>query len=308
MKYDFDMTPAQRLEVAEELRGGTLMPPIITPEMEADLAACTVDELSVPTRIGPARVIRVSPPDRTENSPLYINFHGGGFVRPYHKRDTIFCAQTALATGALVLDVDYRLAPEHPFPAGLNECHDVTQWAFENAGTLGIDPARIAIGGHSAGGNFATAICIMAAESGSFRVCGQVLDYPFTDGVTPPEDKLDPRSVMPAWRMDAFNVLYAEVPENLMNPLLSPVLARTEALQGLPPALFLIAGLDPLRHEARRYAAKLIDAGVDVDIRQFDDCDHGWVVTARPRHEEARRIIFDWLTSRFAQHQPGEPI
>lgn len=86
--------------------------------------------------------------------------------------------------------------------------------------------------------------------------CGQVLDYPFLDGVTPPEDKLDPRSIMPAWRIDAFNVLYAGVPENLENPLLSPVMAAPEALEGLQPALTLIAGLDPLRFKAQRYAGQ----------------------------------------------------
>ena len=300
MKYDFDMTPDQRLAVAEELRAGTLMPPNITPDMEADLAACHVEELAVPTRIGPSRVIKVVPPgDHDGPRPAFVNFHGGGFVRGYHQRDTIFCAQLALATGALVLDVDYRLAPEHPFPNGLHECFDVVHWAFQSASDLGIDAERIAVGGHSAGGNFATVICLMAQESGAFRPCGQVLDYPFTDGVTSPQDKLDPRSVMPTWRMDAFNVLYAGTPDNLTNPHLSPVMASKEALEGLPPALVLIAGLDPLRFEAQRYASQMIAAGVNVDVRQFSDCDHGWVVTARPGYQEARRQIFDWLNGLF---------
>lgn len=300
MTYDFTMTPEMRAQVAEELREGTLLPPTITDEMEADLAACTVEELAVPTRFGETRVIKVTPPDRAPNSPLFVNFHGGGFVRPYHRRDTLFCAQAARATGALVLDVDYRLAPEYPFPTGLNECHDVVAWAFDNAAALGVDPARIAIGGHSAGGNFATAICMMAQESGAFRPCGQVLDYPFLDGVTPPEAKLDPRSIMPAWRMDAFNVLYAGVPENLENPLLSPVMAAPESLEGLPPALMLIAGLDPLRFEAQRYAGQLIAAGVDIEVHQFPDCDHGWVVSAKPGYKQARALIFDWLNRLFS--------
>lgn len=300
MIHDFSMTPEERLTIAGELRENTLLPPTITPGMEAALAACTVEELSVPTRVGPSRVMKVTPPDMRPRAPLFVNFHGGGFVRPYHRRDTIFCAELALATGALVLDVDYRLAPEHPFPTGLHECHDVVEWAFAQADSLGIDPDRIAIGGHSAGGNFTAAICIMAQEHGRFRPCGQVLDYPFTDGVTPPSEKLDPRSMMPAWRMEAFNVLYAGVPENLTNPLLSPVMAAPEALEGQPPALFLIAGMDPLRHEAQRYAAMLMKAGVDADIRQFADCDHGWVVSGKPRHEEARALIFGWLNRLYA--------
>ncbi|MCO6384651.1 alpha/beta hydrolase [Oceanicola sp. 502str15] len=295
MTYSFDMSPEAKLALAGELREGTLLPPTITPEMEADLAAVTVEELAVPTRVGPSRVMKVTPAEGTAPRPCFINFHGGGFVRGYHRRDTMFCAQLARATGALVLDVDYRLAPEHPFPAGLHECHDVVAWTFEQAGALGIDPARIAIGGHSAGGNFTASICQMAQESGAFRVCGQLLDYPFLDAATPPEDKIDPRSIMPAERMHAFNVLYCQVPENMRNPLVSPVLAAPELLEGQPPALMIVAGLDPLRHEAHRYAGQLIAAGVDIEVRQFDDCDHGWVVSGKARHEEARARIFGWL-------------
>ena len=296
MKYDFSMTPEQRLSVAKKLRADTLLPPTITDQMEIDLAAVTVTEIKVPTRVGPSRVIKVSAPDTASGpKPLFVNFHGGGFVRGYHRRDTIFCAQMALKLGCLVLDVDYRLAPENPFPTGLNECYDVVAWAFENAADLGVDPDRIAIGGHSAGGNFATAICIMAQASGAFRVAGQVLDYPFVDGVTPTKDKFDPRSIMPDWRMDAFNVLYAEVPENIKNPLFSPVMAEMQALQGMPPALFLIAGMDPLRFEAQRYAAQLIAADVDVTVMQFPDCDHGFVISAKADFEKGRATIFDWL-------------
>lgn len=303
MKYDFSMTPEQRLAVALELRAGTLLPPIITHEMEEDLAKVDVEELKVPTRVGLSRVIKVSAPIVSDNKiksiPLFINFHGGGFVRGYHKRDTIFCAQMALNTGCLVLDVDYRLAPEHPFPQGLNECYDVVAWAFKNAEQLGVDPSKIVVGGHSAGGNFATVIAIMAKETGDFNLAGQVLDYPFVDGVTPPEEKLDERSIMPTWRMDAFNVLYAQVPENLSDPRYSPVLATQEALTGLPPALFLIAGMDPLRFEAQRYASQLISADVNVDVHQFPNNDHGFVISARPGFEKGRETIFNWVSKIF---------
>jgi acetyl esterase len=301
MSFDFDTTQEQRLEMAGKLRSGTLLPPNITPEMREARRNCDVEEMSVPTRHGPARVMKVTPLDgKTGPRPLYINFHGGGFVRPYHERDTIFCAQAALATGALVLDVDYKLAPEHPFPVGVEESYDVAVWAANSAKELGIDVTKIILGGHSAGGNFATVISIMATQSGDFSPCGQVLDYPFVDGTTPVEEKLDDRSVMPAERMHAFNVLYAAVQENLKDPRLSPVMTDLEDLAKLPPALFLIAGKDPLRFEAQRYAGQLIKAGVDVDVRQFGDCDHGWVVSGLPRHEEARAMIFAWLNSTFA--------
>ena len=297
---DFKMSQADRESVAQTLREKPWMEPNISPEMLADVEKCDIEELSVLTRVGPSRVLKITPPNRSTYGALYINFHGGGFVRGYHTRDTVFCAQAALATGAVVLDVDYRLAPEHPFPTALHECYDVVHWAFKAADALGVDRDRIVIGGHSAGGNFAAAISIMANGTGDFTPRGQFLDYPFLDAVTPTEQKLDGRSLMPASRMDAYSILYAGTPENLSNPLLSPLLTELDRMKGLPPALILIAGLDPLRHEAQQYAAKLIAAGVDVETYQFADSDHAWVISAKEGHEKARARIFDWLNRLLA--------
>lgn len=299
---DFTLGQPERLALAQAIRGSTLVATAMTPEIESDLARVDVTEMQVPTRVGPARVLLVTPL-RTARAPrpMFINIHGGGFVRGYQKRDTVFCAHLADRLDCIVLDLDYRLAPEHPFPAALHECHDVVEWAFAQAATLGADPARIALGGHSAGGNLTAAICQMANQSGAFRVCAQVLDYPFLDGVTAPEAKLAPNDLFPPERLHAFNVLYAGVPENLHNPLLSPVLAPAAALAGQPPALLLIAGKDALRHEARRYAARMIDAGVDVTVRQFPDCDHGFLIACQPGFEAGRTVIADFLRAAFAR-------
>lgn len=299
---DFTLGQAERLALAQAIRGNTLVATVLTPEIESDLARVDVTEMQVPTRIGLARVLMVTPL-RTPRGPrpMFINIHGGGFVRGYQKRDTIFCAHLADRLDCIVLDLDYRLAPEHPFPAALHECHDVVEWAFAQAATLGADPARIALGGHSAGGNLTAAICQMANQSGAFRVCAQVLDYPFLDGATAPEAKLDPDDLFPPERLHAFNVLYAGVADNLRNPLLSPVLAPAAALAGQPPALILIAGLDALRHEARAYAAQLIQAGVDVTVRQFPDCNHGFLIACQPGFEAGRAVIADFLRAAFAR-------
>ncbi|WP_316858735.1 alpha/beta hydrolase [uncultured Cohaesibacter sp.] len=300
MECNFDTSQEDRLKIAEELRENTIIPPTITEAMQNDLTSVDVEEISVPTQVGPSRVLKVSQHERQSSSPLFINFHGGGFVRGYHVRDTIFCAQLALATGALVLDVDYRLAPEHTFPTAITECYDVVAWAFKNAEMLGVDPSRICIGGHSAGGNIATVVSILAIEKNSFKLCGQVLDYPFLDAATPAEQKVEPNSLIPASRMQAFNVLYAGTPDNLSNPHVSPVFADAGLLSKLPRTLMLIAGLDPLRHEAHEYAGKLVKAGVDIDVKQFSECDHGWVVSAKPGFEEARQLIFNWLKRLFS--------
>lgn len=297
---DFTLDQPARLSLAEAIRSNTLVATEMTPEIAADLDLVTVTERQIPTRVGHARVLVVTPRrPATGPRPLFVNIHGGGFVRGYQTRDTVFCAHIADRLDCVVLDLDYRLAPEHPFPTALHECHDVTAWAFAHAADLGADPARIAIGGHSAGGNLTTAICQMARLSGAFRPCAQVLDYPFLDGATAPEDKLGPNDLFPPERLHAFNVLYAGVPENLRDPLLSPVLAPEGALAGQPPALILIAGKDALRHEARAYAARLIDAGVDVTVRQFPDCDHGFLIACQPGFREGRTVIADYLRAGF---------
>ncbi|MCB1387967.1 MAG: alpha/beta hydrolase [Rhodobacteraceae bacterium] len=294
---EFALSQAERLELAQQLRATNLVATRMTPDLEADLDLCTVVERFIPTRVGDTRILIVTPKVPAKGlRPLFVNIHGGGFVRGYQTRDTIFCAHLASRLDAVVIDLDYRLAPEHPFPTALHEGYDITAWAFANATALGADPARIAVGGHSAGGNLTAAICLMAQASGDFHPVGQLMSYPFLDGITPAEDKLEPHSIFPAARLRSFSVCYAGVEENLYNPLLSPVLAKPGALTGLPPALIITAGLDPLRHEARRYAAMLVDAGCDVTVRQYDDADHGFLIAGHSRFREARAAIVQWLS------------
>lgn len=300
MRDAFDWTPEERAEQAVALRSGSLVATRLTPEMEADLDLVEVTELSVPTQVGDSRVLRVAPRQSGGSPrPLVINIHGGGFVRGYQHRDTVFCAHLASRLDAVVLDLDYRLAPEHVFPTPVLETYDIARWAITHAADLGIDPDRVAMGGHSAGGNLTAAVCLMAARSGAFRLTAQFLDYPFLDAVTEPEDKLEPHSIFPADRLRAFSALYGARRENLSDPLMSPLYAEDEALAGQPPAFVMIAGLDPLRFEAQRYAGRLIAAGVDVTVRQYDDCDHGFLIAGQARHLEARATLVDWLHERL---------
>lgn len=297
---EFAWTTAERLAVAARIRASNLVETQLTPDLEADVGLCTVEERFIATRAGDTRILIVTPRTPAQGPrPLFLNIHGGGFVRPWQHRDTVFCAHLASRLDAVVIDLDYRLAPEHPFPTALHEGYDTALWAVAHAASLGADLARIAIGGHSAGGNLTAAICLMAQQTGAFRALGQLMSYPFLDGVTPAEDKLEPQSIFPAERLRAFNALYAGVPGNLENPLLSPVMAPPDALTGLPPALILTAGKDPLRHEARRYAAMLIDAGVDVTVKHYADADHGFLIACQSRHAEARADVVAWLRGLF---------
>ena len=296
MADEFDWSAEERLAKAHALRSKSLIETRLSPEMEADLDLVDVEELSVPTRVGDSRVLKIVPKtERAGLRPLVINMHGGGFVRGYQHRDTVFCSHIASQLDAVVLDIDYRLAPEHVFPTPVHECHDIVAWAFQNAAALHIDSQRVALGGHSAGGNLTAAVALLAGREASFQLRAQFLSYPFLDAITPPEDKLEPHSIFPPERLRAFNALYGYRKENLSNPLMSPLYADLAELKGQAPALILIAGLDPLRFEAQRYAGRLIEADVDVDVRHYGDCDHGFLIAGQARHLEARRALVEWL-------------
>lgn len=299
------MDYAEKCALATMLRAVSLVETNYADEMRDYLERAVVTERLIPTRAGDTRVLIVRPPNGCLGSgepplPLFVNIHGGGFVRGYDRRDTMFSALVAERVGCLVIDIDYRLAPEFPFPTALHECYDVVVWALANAATLNIDPTRLAIGGHSAGGNLTAAVCLMANHSKDFAPLLQILDYPFLDGVTDPADKLEPNSIFPVDRLRAFNALYSRTPEDLADPYLSPVCATPDMLTGLPPALILTAGLDCLRFEAERYAVMLESAGVTVTRRAFNDSDHGFVVHCRAEYRAAQDAIVEALSQAFA--------
>lgn len=297
----YDMTREERLSLGQMLRGASLIETNIPADMRADLDRSTVVEHSIPTRVGPSRVLEVTPENFEPGRGMFINMHGGGFVRGYQERDTLFCAQLANRLGIKVLDIDYRLAPEFPFPTPVHECYDVVAWAFENAGKLQIDPDKIALGGHSAGANLTAAITLMAIDEGSFQLCAQLLDYPMVDGTRSNADKIaEGGDFFPIERMEGFLVLYSDVPENRSNRYFSPMVASDEDLAKMPPAMINIAGDDPLKMEARDYAARLIRNGVDTDVRQYLDSRHGFIIAGTDEFEKARESLYDWLAEQLA--------
>ena len=170
------------------------------------------------------------------------------------------CRRLANETPCAVVSVSYRLAPEHPFPAGLEDCYAAACWVAEHGAALGLDPDRIAVGGTSAGGNLAAAVALLAREREGPRLALQVLVYPPLDHraeLLPLPEPLEPffgsRDVAWCWSH------YLADAEDGDNPLASPL--RAENLRGLPPALVITAGLDPLREQGELYAARLVDGG-----------------------------------------------
>jgi acetyl esterase len=198
-----------------------------------------------------------------------------------------------------VLAVDYRLAPEHKFPAGLEDCHAAWRWLAANAAALGADPARLAIGGDSAGGNLAAAVCQIAAGEEGLVPAAQLLIYPSLDlgWDLPSHRELEDAFVLPRVRILWYGGLYLSAAEEVASPRVSPL--RAESLRGQPPAMIVTAGFDPLLDDGRLYAERLRDEGVPVAYREFPGQIHAFVSLTRaiPQGDEAIREMAEWLRS-----------
>lgn len=239
-----------------------------------------IEDRSVPGPAGPIPV-RIYSPSGSGPFAALVFFHGGGFVIGSLDSHDLTCRSLVNATGYKVISVDYRLAPEHRFPAAPDDCFAATQWVAQNAVSLQIDPRRIGVAGDSAGGNLAAVVALMARDRGGPELFRQVLVYPVADHFA--EGRADPHPsyaenasgyMLTAQSMDHFWQLYLAQPGDSSNPYASPLRARD--LTGLPPALVITAEYDPLRDEGERYAQRLREAGVPVELKRFDGMIHGF--------------------------------
>jgi acetyl esterase len=262
-----------------------------------------IAEEFIPTAWGPARALFYWPNTPSQEPlPVYLNLHGGGFVAGVPEHDDSYCRRLAHNLGCLVVNLDYVLAPEHPFPAGLQQSFAVLEWLAEQAVTLGIDPQRIAVGGHSAGGNLATGVASLARGHQRLRVVHQLIDYAALDASQDPALKhssLDQPLLRPGL-MRFFNSCYLSDPAQVLNPLASPLLATVDQLRGMPPATLITAEYDVLRGEGEAYAEKLRQAGVPVSERMFAGCDHMFThMGPDDSAEQAWQLIEDGLRGAF---------
>lgn len=225
--------------------------------------------------------VRVYTPLADEPFATLVYFHGGGWVIGSIETHDGLCRAIADAAGAIVVSVDYRLAPEHPFPAATEDAYAATRWVAENAARLGAGDGRVAVGGDSAGGNLATVVCLMARDRGGPAITWQLLLYPITDYKldTPSyrdyaEGHLLTRDAM-AW----FWRHYLSGGADREHPYISPL--RASSLAGLPPALVITAECDPLRDEGDAYARRLAESGVPVTSTCYPGMVHGFVRRSR---------------------------
>lgn len=208
--------------------------------------------------------------------PMLMFFHGGGWVLGSIDTHEAVCRRLTNVGRCLVISVDYRLAPEHRFPAAVDDCFAAAHWACEQAEHLGGDPARLFVAGDSAGGNLAAAVCLRARDEGGPPLRGQVLVYPITDRSF---DRDSYRENATGYHLTADNMRWfweqylasdAEGPHPWASPL------RADGHAGLPPALIVTAEFDPLRDEGRAYAERLIAAGVPVEQIHCPGMIHGF--------------------------------
>jgi acetyl esterase len=238
-----------------------------------------VEDLSIVT---PAATLaaRLYKSAGAQTGPLLVYFHGGGFIAgdlETHDRPLRAVANRCSAT---ILSVVYRLAPENPYPAPVEDAYAAALWAAQHAAELGADPRRIVIGGDSAGGTLTALIAIVASKRGGPKLAGQILIYPGTD--------LRPGAVYPSWeenngrmltRIDVDRMYQMYLPQTVdpMDPAVSPLFAPQQDLSSLPPALVITAEFDPLRDEGELYATRLHDAGVPVTLTRYPGMIHGFL-------------------------------
>jgi acetyl esterase len=265
--YDMSLTEARAADLASIRAGGG------DPEPVGD-----VTDLTIPGPGGelPLRLYR---PEGQRPLPVLLYFFGGGWVLGTIDTADGVSRSLANATGALVAVVGYRLAPEHPFPAAADDCYAALCWVAEHAAGIGADPARIAVGGDSAGGNLAAGVALRARDTGP-ALAGQLLVYPNTDQLADDESMrtADDPFLFNRHSVAWYRQHYLAGPGDAADPLASPL--RAGSLAGLPPALVITAEYDPLRDQGAAYARRLAGAGVPAELSCYPGMAHGFFTMA----------------------------
>lgn len=281
--------PHPTIQKLLELREKADIPPLdeCTPEearaiMERTTAARDPGiELAVEERTieGPESALTVriyEPEDFEPGSPGVLYAHGGGFVVGSLDTADAICRGLADETGYLVASVDYRLAPEHPFPAGLLDTYAALEWFADAAPDLGVDPERIVTAGDSAGGNLATTVALLSRDRGGPDVAYQVLLYPTTGNAADTEsfEENGEGYLLSTDEMRWFDEQYVADPIDRRNGYAKP--RQLDDLSGLPPATVVTAGFDPLRDDGAAYADRLAECDVPVSHHNYPDVIHGF--------------------------------
>jgi acetyl esterase len=228
-----------------------------------------VEDLTCPGPAGPIP-LRVYRPATDRDLPCLVYIHGGGHAIGGIDTHDPVCRQLARLAHVAVVSVEYRLAPEHPFPAGVEDCEAAVAWVATHPDEVGADTSRLAVGGDSAGANLSTVVSISARDRGGPAIAATLLVYPSTDWTMshPSIEDNGEGGILTRDNIAWFRHQYLGPDGDVTDPRASPI--RTRDLSGLPPALVITAELDPLRDEGEAYAARLEAAGVDVTCTRYE--------------------------------------
>ncbi|PXX01676.1 acetyl esterase [Mycolicibacterium moriokaense] len=266
-----------------------------------DVPLRRVEDRQVTVPGAPPIPVRVYWPNQDGPLPAIVFFHGGGFVLSSVDGHDAFARKLAIGADAVVVSVEYRLAPEHRYPAAVEDAVAATAWMFDNAGELGIDPARIAVAGDSAGGNLAAVVCLTARDHGGPPLAAQVLIYPVLDARQDSDSHRRNATgyFLTSAHMKWFWEQYLDGADP-DHPDVSPV--RASDLTGLPPAVIVVAEHDVLADDGRFYAALLSEAHNDVELLDYRGMFHGFfgLVAQLPTAQQANNDVFTALKRLWA--------
>lgn len=247
---------------------------IVPPEIDDPPAGVTRREITIPGPDGEVRCLLYEPAEPAGGG--YLHLHGGGFVMGAPETSDPENAAIAQRLGAVVLSVAYRLAPEHPAPAGIDDAYAALAWLHENAESLGVDRDRIAIGGESAGGGVCAALAIVARDRGEYAVCHQQLTYPMLDHRTGSDEQPgDPLVGEFVWTRGSNRYGWSAYLGG-QKPASPVVPALVDSYEGLPPTWLFTAALDLFRDEDIAFAHRLLVAGVPTELTVTPGACHGF--------------------------------
>ena len=251
----------------------------------------SVNDVEIAVRDGSKIPIRIYKPSENKNLKTIVFYHGGGFVlRNIDSHDDL-CRRIAEKSGALVISVGYRLAPEYKFPIPVYDCYDALVWAANNCSDLGGNPNELIVMGDSAGGNLATVTSLLARDEKGPTIAKQVLIYPCLDARLkyPSIDEFKDGHLLTKDMMNWFVNHYAKTPDDILNPLMSPLLSKN--LSNLPPAFVITADHDPLKDEGQDYYNKLLSTGNKAVFKEYKNTIHAFANL--PRLSKQANVLVD---------------